>query len=149
MSKGSQNKPICRDDYIAIYFFNFLYILEVRSTHFENLCMFVIFLNAIWTLGSWWRLTGPKRLGLGYVLGDEVHYPVLFRDYFINHDIPGSSKCVKFVPFHPENIPKGRKFTYLEDPGILIPIKQTVFHGSIFFVGATPVYNPWVFAVMF
>ena len=34
--------------------------------------------------------------------------------------IPGSSKCVKFVPFHPKNIPKGRNFTYLEDPGILI-----------------------------
>ena len=32
--------------------------------------------------------------------------------------IPGSSKCVKFLPFHPKNIPKGRNFTYLEDPGI-------------------------------
>ena len=33
-------------------------------------------------------------------------------------DIPGSSKCVKFVPFHPKNLPKGRNFTYLENPGI-------------------------------
>ena len=32
--------------------------------------------------------------------------------------MPGSSKCVKFVPFHPKNKPKGRHFTYLEDPGI-------------------------------
>ena len=32
--------------------------------------------------------------------------------------IPGSSKCVKFLPFHPKNIPKGRNFTYLEDPVI-------------------------------
>ena len=33
--------------------------------------------------------------------------------------IPGSSKCVKSVPFHPKNLPKGRNFTYMEDPGIL------------------------------
>ena len=33
--------------------------------------------------------------------------------------IPGSSKCVKFVPFHPKNLPKGRNFTYLEDPGMI------------------------------
>ena len=26
--------------------------------------------------------------------------------------------CVKFVPFHQKNLPKGRNFTYLEDPGI-------------------------------
>ena len=32
--------------------------------------------------------------------------------------IPGSSKCVKFVPFHHKNLPKGRNFTYLEDPGM-------------------------------
>ena len=25
--------------------------------------------------------------------------------------IPGSSKCVKIVPFHPKNLPKGRNFT--------------------------------------
>ena len=34
--------------------------------------------------------------------------------------IPGSSKCVKCVPFHKRNLPKGRHFTYLEDPGIYI-----------------------------
>ena len=34
--------------------------------------------------------------------------------------IPGSSRCVKIVPFHPKNMPKGRNFTYLEDPGIYI-----------------------------
>ena len=33
--------------------------------------------------------------------------------------IPGSSKCVKFLPFHQKNLPKGRIFTYLEDPGII------------------------------
>ncbi len=32
--------------------------------------------------------------------------------------IPGSSQCVKFVPFHPKNLPKGRCLSYLEDPGI-------------------------------
>ena len=32
--------------------------------------------------------------------------------------IPGSSKCVKCVPFHQQNLPKGRNFKYLEDPGI-------------------------------
>ena len=26
--------------------------------------------------------------------------------------------CVKIVPFHPKNVPKGRHFTSLEDPGI-------------------------------
>ena len=33
-------------------------------------------------------------------------------------NIPGSSKCVKFVPFHSKNLPKGRNFTYMEDLGI-------------------------------
>ena len=39
-----------------------------------------------------------------------------------NHTIhiPGSSKCVKCVPFHPKNQPKGRNFTYLEDPRVAI-----------------------------
>ena len=32
--------------------------------------------------------------------------------------IPGSSKCVKFVPFHPKNLPKNRNFTYMEDQGL-------------------------------
>ena len=39
--------------------------------------------------------------------------------------IPGSSKYVKFVPFHPKNLPKGRNFTYLEDPGIVIFLDST------------------------
>ena len=34
--------------------------------------------------------------------------------------MPGSSKCVKFVPFHKKKLPKGRIFTYLEDPGITL-----------------------------
>ena len=29
------------------------------------------------------------------------------------------SKCVNFVPFHPENLPKGRNLTYLEDTGMI------------------------------
>ena len=33
-------------------------------------------------------------------------------------NIPGSSKCVKFVPFHPKKHTKGRNFTYLENPGM-------------------------------
>ena len=33
--------------------------------------------------------------------------------------IPGSSKRVKLLPFHPKNLPKGINFTSLEDPGIL------------------------------
>ena len=33
--------------------------------------------------------------------------------------IPGSSKCVKFVPFHQKNLPKGTNVTQLEDPGII------------------------------
>ena len=37
--------------------------------------------------------------------------------------IPGSSKCVKFVPYHPKNLPKNRSFTYMEDPGIYIYIQ--------------------------
>ena len=35
-------------------------------------------------------------------------------------DIPGSSKCVKRVPFHQKKLPKGRNFTYLEDPRMYI-----------------------------
>ena len=45
--------------------------------------------------------------------------------------IPGSSKCVKFVPFHPKNIPKGGNSTYLEDPGITFcPRKKWSFRRS-------------------
>ena len=44
--------------------------------------------------------------------------------------IPGSSKCVKFVPFHPKDLPKGKIFPYLEDPGmhiyILLYIPRTI-----------------------
>ena len=32
--------------------------------------------------------------------------------------IPGSSKYVRFVPFHQKNVQKGRIFTHLEDSGI-------------------------------
>lgn len=39
----------------------------------------------------------------------------------MSYNIPGSSKCVKVAPFH-QNMPKGRSFTYLEDPGISINI---------------------------
>ena len=39
-------------------------------------------------------------------------------NHIMIYDIPGSSKCVKFVPFHPKNLPKNRNFTYMEDPGI-------------------------------
>ena len=38
--------------------------------------------------------------------------------------IPGSSKCVKFVPFHEKHIQKGRKFRCLEDPGIHLKRKN-------------------------
>ena len=37
---------------------------------------------------------------------------------YINIYIPGSSKCVLFVPFHKKKLPKGINFTYLEDPGM-------------------------------
>ena len=40
----------------------------------------------------------------------------------MNIYIPGSSNCVKFVPFHPQNLPKGSNFTHLEDPGIYLYI---------------------------
>ena len=45
--------------------------------------------------------------------------------------IPGSSKCVKFVPFQPNNQPKGRNFTYLEDPGITHIEKRYEFFKDI------------------
>ena len=46
----------------------------------------------------------------------DVPLVALYGDVYI----PGSSQCVKFVPFHPKNLPKGRFFSYLEDPGINI-----------------------------
>ena len=42
-------------------------------------------------------------------------FNMIFPDYLIYLDLPSA---VKFVPFHPKNLPKGRNFTYLEDPGI-------------------------------
>ena len=50
------------------------------------------------------------------------HVKIKRKYIYIYIYIPGSSKCVKFVPFHPKNLPKGRNFTYLEDPGIYIYI---------------------------
>ena len=53
--------------------------------------------------------------------------------------IPGSSKCVKCVPFQAKNQPKGRIFTYLEDPGIytlVIPPSKDAIHHS--FLGVHP-----------
>ena len=38
--------------------------------------------------------------------------------YILNMYIPGSSKYVKFLPFGRFFGPKGRNFTYLEDPGM-------------------------------
>ena len=26
-------------------------------------------------------------VGIGFYIGDEISYPVMFRDYFINHEI--------------------------------------------------------------
>ena len=42
----------------------------------------------------------------------------IFQAFYANSSIPGSSKCVKFVPFHHKNPPKGRLFYYLEDLGM-------------------------------
>ena len=39
--------------------------------------------------------------------------------FFLN---PNTWIFQKFVAFHPKNRPKGRNFTYLEDPGISICI---------------------------
>lgn len=43
--------------------------------------------------------------------------------------LPGSSKCVTFVPFHQKDLPKGRNFTQLEDthptPNQTIPDLET------------------------
>ena len=50
---------------------------------------------------------------------------VLFFDYRI--DLPGFSKCVKFVPFHFNKLPKGRNSTYLEDPGRSIEVELPFF----------------------
>lgn len=43
---------------------------------------------------------------------------VILNTVNIIQDIPGSSNCVKFAPFHQnKNLPKGKCFTYLENPG--------------------------------
>ena len=59
--------------------------------------------------------------------------------------IPGSSKSVKFVPFHPKNLPKNINFTYMEDPGIYIPGTQMgplVLSGNLaLFWGAKKTFN--------
>ena len=40
--------------------------------------------------------------------------------------IPGSSKYVKFAPFHLKKLPRGRNFTYLEDPGMNMYMKWSL-----------------------
>ena len=61
-------------------------------------------------------------------MGDEsldyvYIYIYMLVNINLNVHIPGSSKCVKFVPFRPKNQPKGRNSTYVEDPGIYIYIQ--------------------------
>ena len=41
---------------------------------------------------------------------------------FVYLDLP--FVCVKCVPFHYKNLPKGRHFTYLEDPGMYFIYKK-------------------------
>ena len=52
------------------------------------------------------------------VFGQKAGGGLAWREMYV----PGSSKCVKFVPFHQQNLPKGRNFTHLEDPGIFMQI---------------------------
>ena len=54
--------------------------------------------------------------------------------------IPESSKCVKFVPFHQKKLPKGRNFTYVEDPGIYI--YDIIYIYIIFYIHAQPLPGP-------
>lgn len=65
--------------------------------------MFVIFLNAIWTPGSWWRYRGAQTVGPR----------VCFRGW---SSLPSYLSGFFHKPWH-----------------ILIPIKQPVFHGKFFF----------------
>ena len=76
--------------------------------------------------------------------GDEVS-AYRFERTMNGHEwtIPGSSKRVKFVPFHPRNLPKGRNFTYMEDPGIYVYTNyiHTVYTLYIYISLHVQIYN--------
>ncbi len=42
----------------------------------------------------------------------------IIKGRYLAIDIPGSSKCVKFVPVHHKTLPKNQNFTDLKDPSI-------------------------------
>ena len=76
------------------------------------------------------------------VLKSIEEYRILFRllnrfiydtyiYLFIYAYIPESSKCVKFVPLHLKNLPKGRKNTCLEDPGIYNKVHFHTYLGKV------------------
>ena len=43
------------------------------------------------------------------------------------YDIPGSSNCENFPPFHQKRLPNGGNFTYLADPGMFFSFKHDIF----------------------
>ena len=66
------------------------------------------------------RFGWPALNSLGFhVFQSVVTIMWFFHVFPIIFVIPGSSKRIKFLPFHQKNSPKVRIFTYLEDPGIL------------------------------
>ena len=59
-------------------------------------------------LSFWERFLAGAMLVSGKVLCIHIQFYIL---------MPGSSKCVKVLPFHQKDLPKRRNFTSLEDPG--------------------------------
>ena len=78
------------------------------------------FVEARPTEGSWERATGCPELLATWSGASAWWGGFLAIWQNVGKGFIPSSKYVKFVPFHPKNLPKGRNFTYLEDPGIFI-----------------------------
>ena len=71
-----------------------------------------------WTFfgGSKARKSQEKRHG-HFLGGFMVDMMILNKgEFYKNLHLPS----VQFVPFYPKGLPKGRHFTYLEEPGIMI-----------------------------
>ena len=83
------------------------------------------------------NLNGLGYMFLGFLLNIWVFCLVFVKGFLLKskcHDTDVNytwilKKCVKFVPdFTRKNLPKGRHFTCLEDPGINIVIMTRIFH---------------------
>ena len=105
--------------------------------------------NQVHPIDRTYKGSRPPKVSICFTCGFQMFNPVLYEIWNVNvtslilslmaplqervirvgnvkgGSLPGSSRCVKLVPFHMKNLPKDRHFTHLQDPGITPPPNQS------------------------